>query len=89
MEVGEEDYNDCNATQPTFFSNNGDTVFKLNHSGTFYFISGASGHCENGQKMIVRVMVQDQDQHAKSSGYHVSFGVSQLVFVFSFVVSYM
>lgn len=72
MEVGEADYKDCNATHPTFFSNNGNTGFRLDHSGTFYFISGASGHCEKGQKMIVRVMVPDESlpQNGKSSGYH-------------------
>ncbi|XP_004489562.1 early nodulin-like protein 21 [Cicer arietinum] len=87
MEVGKENYNDCNATQPTFFSNNGNTEFKLNHSGTFYFISGASGHCEKGQKMIVRVMIQDL--HSKSNGYHVPIGVFEIVFVFAFVASYV
>lgn len=87
MEVGKENYDDCNATQPTFFSNNGNTEFKLNHSGTFYFISGASGHCEKGQKMIVRVMIQDV--HSKSSGYHVPVGVFQIVFVLAFVASYV
>ncbi|XP_058751322.1 early nodulin-like protein 21 [Vicia villosa] len=86
MEVGKENYNDCNATQPTFFSNNGDTEFKFGHSGTFYFISGASGHCEKGQKMIVRVMIQDI--HSKSSAYHVPvFSIG--VFVFAFVVSFV
>lgn len=89
MEVGEEGYKDCNATQPTFFSNSGDTVFRLEHSGTFYFISGASGHCEKGQKMIVRVMVQDLND--KSSAHHV-LPVSELLFlqfVLAFVASYV
>ncbi|EOY02622.1 Early nodulin-like protein 21, partial [Theobroma cacao] len=56
MEVVEKDYKNCNSTQPKFFSNNGNSVFTLDHAGTFYFISGASGHCERGQRMIVRVM---------------------------------
>ncbi|XP_019427403.1 PREDICTED: mavicyanin-like [Lupinus angustifolius] len=80
MEVSERDYKECNATHPTFFSNIGNTVFKLEHSRTFYFISGASGHCEKGQKMILRVMVQDE--HAKSYGYHdaiTTYGVFGMV----------
>ncbi|XP_061372485.1 early nodulin-like protein 21, partial [Gastrolobium bilobum] len=97
MEVGEEDYKDCNATHPTFFSNIGNTVFRFEHSGTFYFVSGASGHCEKGQKMIERVMVPDESlsQHAKSSGHHdpvLSIGVSQMIFlqfVFACVASYV
>ncbi|KAG4912021.1 hypothetical protein JHK82_052607 [Glycine max] len=96
MEVGEGDYTHCNATHPTLFSNNGNTVFKLNHSGTFYFISGASGHCEKGQKMIVRVKADESlSQHAKSSGHHVPvspIGVSQMLylqFVLTCVASYV
>ncbi|KAK7381034.1 hypothetical protein VNO78_33558 [Psophocarpus tetragonolobus] len=85
MEVGELDYTNCNATHPILFSNNGNTVFKLNHSGTFYFISGASEHCEKGQKMIVRVMFDESlVQHTKSSGYHVPvspIGVSLMLLI--------
>ena len=82
MQVGEEDYKDCNATHPTFFSNIGNTEFKFQHSGTFYFISGAAGHCEKGQKMVVRVMVPDD--HAKSYGYRDAvspIGVSGMLFL--------
>ncbi|KAL1291889.1 hypothetical protein AAHE18_20G232800 [Arachis hypogaea] len=68
MEVGEEDYKRCNSTHPTFFSNIGNTEFKFQHSGTFYFISGATGHCEKGQKMAIRVLVPDD--HDKSHGHH-------------------
>ncbi|XP_020238072.1 mavicyanin [Cajanus cajan] len=93
MEVRGVDYTNCNATHPTLFSNSGNSVVKLDHSGTFYFISGASGHCEKGQKMIVRVMADDSlPQHAKSSGYHVPIGVSQMLFfqfVFASVASYV
>ncbi|KAM7267793.1 hypothetical protein ACFE04_009959 [Oxalis oulophora] len=66
MEVREEAYKTCNSNKPMFFSNSGDTVFKLDYPGTFYFISGASGHCEMGQKMILKVMApgdRDDDDH--------------------------
>ncbi|KAH0656817.1 hypothetical protein KY290_032482 [Solanum tuberosum] len=59
MEVTDKDYKKCNSTQPHFFSNSGNTMFMLEHSGYYYFISGAAGHCERGQRMILRVMVQD------------------------------
>ncbi|XP_055806074.1 mavicyanin-like [Solanum dulcamara] len=59
MEVTDKEYKKCNSTQPHFFSNTGNTMFTLEHSGYFYFMSGAAGHCERGQRMIVRVMVQD------------------------------
>ena len=38
----------------------------LDRSGPFYFISGAKGHCEQGQKMIIVVL----------SGIHTFSGVS-------------
>ncbi|KAB1212694.1 Early nodulin-like protein 1 [Morella rubra] len=54
--VTEEEYRKCHAAHPLFFSNTGDTVFKLEQPGLFYFISGVAGHCERGQKMIIKVL---------------------------------
>ncbi|KAI3970347.1 hypothetical protein MKX01_023994 [Papaver californicum] len=60
MVVSDTDYKACNSTQPIFFSNNGNTIFKLDRSGYFYFISGVSGHCERGQKMIIKVLAVEE-----------------------------
>ncbi|XP_039126433.1 early nodulin-like protein 3 [Dioscorea cayenensis subsp. rotundata] len=54
--VEEGDYDKCDSAHPIFFSNNGNTVYTLDHSGAFYFISGIAEHCQKGQKMIIRVM---------------------------------
>lgn len=67
MEVSETEYKRCNSTHPIFFSNTGNTIFSLERSGYFYFISGAAGHCDKGQRMIVKVMGHDQDSPASSS----------------------
>lgn len=56
MVVTEEEYQKCRSSHPFFYSNNGDTIFKLERPGLFYFISGVSGHCERGQKMIIKVL---------------------------------
>ncbi|KMZ58846.1 Early nodulin-like protein 3 [Zostera marina] len=57
MVVGtKKEYRDCNTSQPLYFANNGDTVYKLNAPGTYYFISGILGHCQDGERMIVKVM---------------------------------
>ncbi|KAK1290740.1 Early nodulin-like protein 1 [Acorus calamus] len=56
MSVSEIDYDQCVSTHPMFFSNSGDTDFPLDNSGAFYFISGASGHCQKGQKLIIKVL---------------------------------
>ncbi|XP_043717702.1 stellacyanin-like [Telopea speciosissima] len=51
-----DEYEECHSTHPIFFSNNGDTTFTLDRPDLFYFISGVSGHCERGQKMIIKVL---------------------------------
>ncbi|XP_062115044.1 early nodulin-like protein 6 [Humulus lupulus] len=56
LAVTEEEYEKCYSSHPVFFSNNGDTVFHVDRPGLFYFISGVSGHCERGQKMIIKVL---------------------------------
>lgn len=60
MEVTDKEYKKCNSTHPIFFSNTGNTAFRLDHPGPFYFISGASGHCEKGQRMIIKVMYHEE-----------------------------
>ncbi|KAJ1392326.1 Phytocyanin domain [Sesbania bispinosa] len=54
--VTEEEYGKCKSSRPLFFSNNGDTIYKFDRPGMFYFISGVSGHCDRGQKMIIKVL---------------------------------
>ncbi|KAK4349986.1 hypothetical protein RND71_029299 [Anisodus tanguticus] len=56
MAVTREEYEKCKSVHPIFFSNNGKSVYKLDRPGLFYFISGVSGHCNRGQKMIVKVL---------------------------------
>ncbi|XWS37198.1 hypothetical protein CRYUN_Cryun19dG0022500 [Craigia yunnanensis] len=70
--VTEEEYDKCQPSHPQFFSNNGDTVFKLDRSGLFYFISGVTGHCQKGQKMIIKVLEtatppQSQNQNSTTN----------------------
>ncbi|KAH9778464.1 Phytocyanin domain-containing protein [Citrus sinensis] len=56
MAVTEVEYKKCRSSHPLFYSNNGNTVYKLGKPGLFYFISGVSGHCERGLKMIIKVL---------------------------------
>ncbi|XVE96688.1 hypothetical protein REPUB_Repub02eG0244200 [Reevesia pubescens] len=57
MVVNHTSYTKCSVTNPIFKFEDGDTVFEFDRYGFFYFISGERGHCEAGQKLIVRVMV--------------------------------
>ncbi|KAL9253133.1 Early nodulin-like protein [Drosera capensis] len=80
MEVREEEYKKCNATQPLYFSNTGNTLIELNRSGSFYFISGSSGHCQRGQRMIIVVLSPEDgpggDTHGKSTSGAVAVAVA-------------
>lgn len=56
LEVAPANYLNCNTTSPIAKFENGETVYKLNHSGFFYFISGQKNNCKFGQRIIIRVM---------------------------------
>lgn len=56
MEVREDEYDKCHSAHPLSYSNNGHTDIKLDRPGLFYFMSGVQGHCERGQKMIIKVL---------------------------------
>ncbi|KAF8409201.1 hypothetical protein HHK36_005275 [Tetracentron sinense] len=54
--VSKEDCNKCNTEKPIMSMVDGDSVFKFDRSGPFFFISGTYGSCEKGQKLIVVVL---------------------------------
>lgn len=56
LEVSKEDYLNCNISNPIQEYKDGNTKVKLNRAGPYYFISGAKGHCEKGQKVLVVVL---------------------------------
>ncbi|KAK4388971.1 Early nodulin-like protein 1 [Sesamum angolense] len=56
LQVTKRDYVTCNTSTPIETYTGGSTKVKLEHSGPYYFISGAEGHCKKGQKLIVVVM---------------------------------
>ncbi|KAI3423751.1 Phytocyanin domain-containing protein [Psidium guajava] len=56
LEVTEGDYASCNTAKPLKQYKDGNTKLKLERSGPYYFISGAEGHCQKGQKLEVVVM---------------------------------
>ncbi|KAL3813846.1 hypothetical protein ACJIZ3_015114 [Penstemon smallii] len=94
MEVNKTNYDECNSDRPNYFSNTGNTIYTLDRSGFFYFISGATGHCEKGQRMIIWVIEQEGNSAAAGSGgtsdasinsAMVSYGVVFIMVAFQFV----
>ncbi|XP_022681819.1 early nodulin-like protein 1, partial [Setaria italica] len=64
--VSRDDYKFCDAVRPSQRFDGGDTRLRLENSGFSYFISGAPGHCDAGQRMTLRVLPQQQQQDGGS-----------------------
>ncbi|KAF3673904.1 putative boron transporter 4-like [Capsicum annuum] len=89
MAVTQEEYEKCKSVHPVYFSNNGKSIFKLDRPGLFYFISGVSGHCERGLKMIVKVLepASPPQVASETSGPPTSGATKSAKVVVVFVVS--
>ncbi|KAA3475744.1 Plastocyanin-like protein [Gossypium australe] len=54
------EYDKCQTSHPQFFSNNSDTDYKLDQPGL-------TGHCQRGQKMVVKVLGLPPENPAQAS----------------------
>ncbi|XP_042065395.1 early nodulin-like protein 2 [Salvia splendens] len=54
--VNKEDYESCSVANPVVKLEDGDSEFRLDRSGPFYFITGNKARCDQGQKLIVVVL---------------------------------
>lgn len=55
LQVSGLDYEACETSRPMKEYRDGNTTIELECCGHFYFISGAPGHCEKGQKLDIFV----------------------------------
>ncbi|XP_010268107.1 PREDICTED: early nodulin-like protein 2 [Nelumbo nucifera] len=65
--VNDIDYRDCNSSKPISKFDDGNTVYRLDRYGFFYFVSGVPGHCRSGQRLVIRVMVQNDGMEPPES----------------------
>ncbi|CAL9772708.1 unnamed protein product [Musa acuminata subsp. burmannicoides] len=65
LQVTREAYLSCNRSSPVAEHRDGTAVVELHRSGAYYFISGAEGACEQGEKLIVVVM---SERHSLRGG---------------------
>ncbi|KAE8713671.1 Early nodulin-like protein 3 [Hibiscus syriacus] len=56
LHVTEEAYKNCNLESPIAKYTDGHTVFSLDHSGPYYFISGNKDNCGKNEKLVVVVL---------------------------------
>ncbi|KAK9089236.1 hypothetical protein Scep_028318 [Stephania cephalantha] len=68
--VTKEGYDKCDTSSPLERIDGGDSKFKFDRSGPFFFTSGDQGNCEKGQKLIVVVLALRH--HASSTPPAVS-----------------
>lgn len=54
--VNKDAYDRCSVANPLLKLDDGNSIFKFNRSGPFYFISGNKANCDQGQKLIVVVL---------------------------------
>ncbi|MQL89263.1 hypothetical protein Taro_021836 [Colocasia esculenta] len=66
LQVTREDYLLCNTTNPLAEHRDGSTSVTLSKSGPYYFISGAEGACQKGEKLIV-VAMSRRHRHAAAA----------------------
>ncbi|KAF2285264.1 hypothetical protein GH714_040279 [Hevea brasiliensis] len=54
--VIKDDYYSCNIKEPIQSLTDGDSIFKFDRTGPFYFISGNADNCNKGQRLFTVVM---------------------------------
>lgn len=55
--VNKDDYDKCNTNNPIMKMDDGNSIFKFDHSGPFFFISGNKNDCENGSQKLITVVL--------------------------------
>lgn len=54
--VSKDDYDTCSAAKPISKLDGGDSTFKFDRSGPFYFITSNKTNCDQGQKLAIVVL---------------------------------
>lgn len=67
LEVKGEDYANCNTNSPISKFSDGHTVFKFNHSGHHFFISGNKDNCLKNEKLVIIVLANRNNNNQKSN----------------------
>ncbi|KAL8147686.1 early nodulin-like protein 14 [Apium graveolens] len=65
LAVNKNDFDTCNINNPITKMDDGNSVFKLDKAGPFYFISGNKSNCDQGQKLNL-VVISPKSHHMGS-----------------------
>uniref|UniRef100_A0A5B7BMB8 Putative early nodulin-like protein 1 n=1 Tax=Davidia involucrata TaxID=16924 RepID=A0A5B7BMB8_DAVIN len=67
LHVKKEAYTNCNTATCMEKFSDGHTVFKLDKSGPYYFISGVKDHCLKNEKLVVVVLADRSNQSSNTN----------------------
>ncbi|KAI3874840.1 hypothetical protein MKW98_019413 [Papaver atlanticum] len=67
IEVNHTDYRTCNQSRPVVTYTSGNDSITIKQRGHYYFICGIPGHCEEGQKVDIRVYPDSSTQPSKAA----------------------
>lgn len=66
--MDKNDFFNCNKAKPVQSLTDGNSVYKFDRSGPFYFISGEAENCNKGQKLeIIVLAVRNNSSHKAPS----------------------
>ncbi|KAL2476357.1 early nodulin-like protein 1 [Abeliophyllum distichum] len=66
LEVNKDDFDNCNTSNPKVKLEDGNSIFKFDRSGPFYFITANKSNCDKGQKIIIVVLAVRTPPSAKT-----------------------
>ncbi|KAL6005664.1 hypothetical protein ACLOJK_006235, partial [Asimina triloba] len=66
IQVTEQAFKVCNISNPVLYMDDGNSVFNITSYGNFYFTSGATGHCQKLQKLVISVLSGNESSFAPS-----------------------
>ncbi|CAB4308172.1 unnamed protein product [Prunus armeniaca] len=61
MQVTNQDFESCNPTSPVAVYTSGSDTITLERHGNFYFMCGAPGHCQAGQRVEITATLPTPD----------------------------
>ncbi|RZC63829.1 hypothetical protein C5167_025570 [Papaver somniferum] len=67
IEVNHTDFRTCNQSRPVVKYTSGNDSITINKRGHYYFICGTPSHCEDGQKVDIRVVPESSKQSTTPS----------------------
>ncbi|XP_042505629.1 early nodulin-like protein 3 [Macadamia integrifolia] len=67
LQVNKDDYDSCNSTSPIKSFKDGNSSFKFDKNGPYYFISGVPENCQKNEKMVIVVMADRSNQSSSTN----------------------